>query len=352
MNSPFRAKQFALILTTAAAFVGFVGAQAKIERDHPGKWTVAPPIKAAPHGTVPAAEASSANAWLNQILEVLRRAPMLASPKGFDVIPQALFELDTIDGRLADSAPHYVYGLAEADLAQYEAGPRGAAANSSDAAAAIRIEVNRLGPVIEGAAMDTDVAADDQGAFLQNPPAPDGDFHGYPVYQVNSDRFIVMKRNNVPFFTSVSRERFLRYKIKATQAQLDKAQSDWARNKGMLAGIPNAAEITKTMTDNLNRLQHVVDASKKELVAMPPAQAASPAYVDLSDDSEGVKFVGKDDGIAIVNVNPALMDSKLPRSAPQILTVDIRTDADNWPAIAAQLDQQIDWAALEEILHQ
>ena len=335
---------------------GAVWTQGKIDREHAGRWQVTLPMKPQVRGNMSAADTAGATEWMNEIFEMLHAMPLLAQPKGFDVIPQAILESDTIDGRLAPAAPRYLYGLAEADLAQYEVTANGSRPDDRAAPATIRIEVNHLGPVIDGAIIgsEPDEVSDERGAFMKNPTDPDGTVHGYPYYQVNASRVVVLRRNNVPFFAPVSRERYLRYKIKATQAQLDKAQADWARNKAALTGIPNASEITRTMTEGLTRLQHSVDAEKKQLAGMSAADAGGPAYVDLGDESEGVKFVAKDDdsGTAIVEVNPALMDAKLPRWAPQIITVDIRTDTDNWPEIAATLDKQIDWDGLEKLLQQ
>ena len=337
-------------------FCGALCAQGKIDREHAGRWQSALPVKAQARGNMSAADTAGATEWMNQIFDMLHTIPLLAQPKGFDVIPQAILELDTIDGRLAPAAPRFVYGLAEADLAQYEVTSSGSRPDDRAAPATIRIEVNHLGPVIDGAIMgaEPDEVSDERGAFMKNPTDPDGTFHGYPYYQVNASRVVVLRRNNVPFFAPVSRERYLRYKIKATQAQLDKAQADWARNRAAVAGVPNAADITRTMTEGLTRLQHSVDAEKKQLAGMSAADASGPAFVDVSDESEGVKFVAKDDdsGTAIVEVNPALMDAKVPRWAPQIITVDIRTDTDNWPEIAATLDKQIDWDGLEKLLQE
>ena len=152
----------AAIGVSAMGLCGLLGAQEKSDRAHPGKWTPAPPIQAALHGTVPAADATAGGVWLNAIFDMLHRIPLLAQPKGFDVFPRAILELDSMDGRTGPRAKQYLYGIAEVDLGQYEHGT----ANEREAPATIRIEVNHLGPVIDGALLgsEADDAADDHPA--------------------------------------------------------------------------------------------------------------------------------------------------------------------------------------------
>lgn len=348
MNS----RRFAIF---AFIFLASTLAAQDLLRDHPGHWPAAPPQLKVTDSLSPA-ERAAASVWLAQLFDMLHHMPTLAQPVGFDILTFSRLGIQDLDRQSDSKRAKYVYGAAQVDLAAYENGPKGAFANDRNSPAQITITVNDLQPVMEGAMMgnNSDEIADDQGTFLVNPPEATGDFHGYPVYEINYDHYIVLRRNKVPFFAPVSRERYLREKIKLIDARLKKEQDDWAKNKPMIAGLSTAAEISKTMTDAIAQMQKVATDSSAELAAMSAGDRAAPAYVDLSEgDTVAPKFVAKDDGnaTAILYMNPALMDDRLPRSAPQIITVDIYSQNDAWSGFGDKLQQEVDWGALEKILH-
>ena len=139
--------------------------------------------------------------WLAQLFDMLHHMPTLAQPVGFDVLTFSRLGIQDLDRQSDSKRARYIYGTAQVDLAAYENGPKGAFANDRNSPAQITITVNDMQPVMEGAMMgnNADEIADDQGTFLINPPEATGDFHGYPVYEVNYDHYIVLRRNKVPF---------------------------------------------------------------------------------------------------------------------------------------------------------
>jgi hypothetical protein len=228
------------------------------------------------------------------------------------------------------------------NIAPYERMDQKVEANERDTAGSVTIRVNDLGPVL-GGGLDLQ---DDQGTFIRSPPDPVATVHGYPVFEEgNGDRWAIVRRNKVPFWAPVTCERYLLATIKADEDGLAKAQANRAK---MPAGIP--AAIVATVDEAIAQLQRRIANAKKAYAAMSPAQRAATAYVgdrgDLEDAPVFVKPVD-DSPAPTVFINPALIDPRLPRSAPQILAIRILANDELWPGMAEKLDKELEWAALD-----
>ena len=311
----------------------------------PGSWQTVPPITPRIQAGLTPAERTAISASVNQILEILRRMPQMASPAGFQVIPHATVELqnfDHSDGKRVACITADVL----VNLAPFERTSRGVEAAEQDTAAHVDIKVNDLQPLLGS---DTGLS-DDQGAFIQNPPEPVDTVHGYPVYEEgNGDRWVFIRRNAVPFFAPVTAGRYLLARTAAVERQLADARD---RRAKVPAGVP--ASIVATIDDAIAGFQRQVANYQKAYAAMTTAERAAPARVLDTTGDEPPKFAAADDGsaTAIVYFNPALMAPGLARSTPQILAVHIGAKDDRWPGLTAKLDAELDWAALDKFVHQ
>jgi hypothetical protein len=341
------------LICRVASLVGVAGVFAVVAAQEnplvptqPGSWQAALPItpqRMATELTLP--ERTAVKASVNQLLEIVRRMPQMAPPAGFQVIPHAFVEFQNLDH---SDGKRMAYATADilANLAPYERNGRGIAANEADTAAHVHIKVNDLAPLL-GA---ENGLADDQGAFMQSPPEPVDTLHGYPVFEEgNGDRWIVICRNAVPFFAPVTVERYLRVKIAEAQRRLAEAKDHRAK---VPAGVP--ASILTTIDDAIAGFQRQVNNDQRVLAAMSAAERAAPARVLDTTGDDAPRFGAADDAgaTAIVYFNPALMAPDLPRTAPQILAVGIGATEERWPGLAAKLDHELDWTALDHFIHQ
>jgi hypothetical protein len=319
---------------------------------HPGSWQSPPSVG---HDDFvfgfPAADRPAGSVLGNQLFAILRRMPEMAPPAGFEVFHHAYITFDRLDGTPDSKRPLYLDLLVTLNLAPYERTSHGVDGNERDTAGTVAVTANSLPPMLRGNGI-TDMGKnwqDADGQLMQNPPAPDGAVHGYPMYKEgNGDTWVVMRRNDVPFYAPVSRERYLRLFMGYLQEQLAKGQQTRAK---MSSGIP--ASVLATLDQGIAQLQKALDEVKSDYAAMSPQQRSSPAILaspredgtpQFADDASG--------GTAVVYVNPALMDSRLPRTAPQILAIRFASDEEHWPGMLAKLENQLDWAALDKLLHQ
>jgi len=340
---------FVLLFATA------LSGQESLLRNHPGKWTALPPIKPLMAEELSAADRAAATSWANQILEIIHRMPSLAQPVGFDVTPFSSAELSSLDRGPDEKGPRYISGMVEVDLPAYKQTASGIVTDDRNVAGTITIAVNDISAVAQGGLGDSAKPYVDQsGRFFTSTAEPVDTLHGYPVYRVVNDQWVVMRRNDVPFFVPVSRQRFLQYNIDWTEANLGKARANLEKNKATLANAPNAANILKEANEALAAEQSSLDEARKILAAMTPEQRAAPAFIEDAASSGSIPRLlepNSEGANAVVSVNPALMDPNLPRYAPQVIAVRITTDDPNWPEFAERLDSEIDWQALDKMLH-
>jgi hypothetical protein len=349
-------------------------------RDQPGRWAitdrgtvvkfVAPsesidlPIRFP--AVVSSTERPLVQAWVNQLVAILRRTPTLAQPHGFDVhvdIPS--IDLLDLDDQPDSKRPAYVTTILRIILAPYERGPKGPVASSADAAANILFLVNRPAGVLSGThAAGHGVTADDDGAeFLQEPVPPDETRHARPLYLGSRvDQWhVLLTRSRAPIFAPVTREQFLRSVMDTVQKQVKRPLTSMgpppSNDPAVVAAWQEAqrqmAAIGQTYKEGIGHLQEQLDGMTKQLAAMSPGERGAATYVSNTAPGESgtIEFLrkGDDNALPVVRRNPALMDDRLPRWTPQVLVVTFEGD-DGWPGLAAKLDEELDWAGLEKFL--
>jgi len=290
-----------------------------LAKDHPGAWRSGPPVKPDVSRAVAGDERAAAVAWVNELVELMHRTATLAPQAGFEVVPHANIALENLD-RSDSKRPAYVTAGIVLNLAPYEKTARGVEGNERDSAITLQIKVNDVSPV--GGTQMT--FGDAEGHFIQDPSVESGTAHGLPVFEEgNGDKWVIVRRNDAPFYAPVSRERYLRVLAQKTEEEVNTLQ---ARRARVVAFVPAQAQ---ALDDHIADLQKKLADTKQALASV---DRSAPADVD---------------GTPVFYINPALMDSRLPRSAPQIVAVSIRANEDLFPGLADAIDKEIDWAALK-----
>ncbi len=316
------------------------GQEHPLAADHPGAWA-APDLRA---GNLPPAARTAALAVEKQIEDVLRRMPVMAPAAGFEVVPHIVLSLENVDRSNNTHLPQVAAIQLTANIAPYERTNRGVDANERDTAASVTVAVNDLS--YTGTTAMGDEWSDDQGAFIQSPEDPVDTRHGFPVYQEgNGDRWLLMRRRDVPVVAPVSRERYLLAVTKQAEEALGKAQ---ARRAKIPAGVP--AEIVATIDDAIAHEKTHVANLRQQYQGMTPGDRRLPAVVGASDGDSGVNFVAPGDGTAYFSFNPALIDPALPPATPQVMSIRLLSNDALFPGLGEKLDQQLDWAALAKLL--
>jgi hypothetical protein len=310
--------------------------------DHAGTWRSALPIRPDVPSTLTPQERTASATWANQVLEILRRAPLLTPASGFEVIPYARIELENIEHASESKRPNYVQGNILLNVAPYERIRQKVEANERDTFVTVEASVNFVPVFASGE------KGDEQGGFIQDPPMSTETRHGHPVFEAgNGDKWCVILRNNVPFFAPVTEERYILAAIKRAEAELASVRG---RRSKIPSGVP--AEIVAEVDEAISHFEKRVTNARQAYASMSAAQRQAPAFIGSSGEDEPPRFLAPDDpgGTAVVYLNPAMMDSRLPRSTPQVLA--IRISASDHPDLADKLDSELDWGALEAFVRQ
>lgn len=130
-------------------------------------------------------------------------------------------------------------------------------------------------------------------------PKQTGNVAGYPVYRMEGgDEMLLLNRSRVPMWIPVTREEY----VTAALAYWEKLAAE------------NPPEDTIT--------PQIVSRHRAALAAMSPEERKMQARTQRWDAFEpSLAPVGSDEGQALVRVNPAWYDPKLPRSAFQLITL-------------------------------
>ncbi len=309
-------------------------------RDHPGSWSE-PDVRGAP---MPPAARAAALQVARQIIEILRRMPVMEPAPGFQVVQHTYLSLANIDHSDDAHLPQLVTLKVTANIAPYERTPSGVSANERDTAASVTVVVNDF--AYSGATAMGDPWTDDQGAFIQSPEDPVETRHGFPVYQEgNGDAWLLMRRHEVPLLMPVTRERYLRSVTKQLEDELAKAQG---RRAKIPAGVPAdiVAEIDSAIAQETRHLANLRQQSQQ----MSAGDRRLPAIIGTSTGEEPVAFAGGGDGTAVFFFNPALIDSALPPATPQALSIRLLSNAELGAGLGERLDRELDWNALAALL--
>jgi hypothetical protein len=341
-----RRATFATALFAAlAASVTVVAQEHPLVKDHPGAWSVTGPLRVTTPSELTADERAGSTAAMNRLLDIVRRMPTMAPPLGLEAIVHTHLSIDSLD-RSDEQRSSLVTMQLAVNLAPYERIDQKVEANERDTVGSVTIRVNDLGAVLGG---QLDVR-DDQAAFFRATPEPVDTLHGHPVYEEgNGDRWIFIVRNKVPFWAPISRGRYMQAVIKDGEKRVTVAGE---RRAKLPPNLP--ASIITTMDEAIGQFQRQLANLKKAYAAMGTAERNTPAVIAETSAEEAPIFAppGDDPTAVIVQVNPALADAKLPRSTPQILAIRLLAKDDLWPGMAARLDKELDWAALEAFVRQ
>lgn len=301
---------------------------------------------------------------LQQIAELFRSSPGWSPPIGVDPsLSGSLFMPWTASPATKKSLPiagtimmgsfeHYEIIRTEGDKEQHERYVGGETAH-------IMIDVNAL-PKGGGINM----LSDKDGEFYEEPARTD-DLFGFPTY----GDVLIIARNNRPVWTPISRERYLKAFIAKRRPEVANAEryiadqqqkyqafiapaAYAARQAKYKAAVdkmavkgPAAAEHERRYwerdeADTLNRLKRGASldpkdspfaaqiaglkAAEEQLGAMSPTDRSGPACLleDLRDfTTSGLVPMGTAHCKPLVGKNPNFFDPRLPRSMPQIITV-------------------------------
>lgn len=266
---------------------------------------------------------------LNTVLAVLRRAPVLAQPRGFVASPVVQRELGVPRRPLTGSARVGVLFFRKDD---------GGSVVPQDAGPDVAVTINDASCIWTG----HDVAfVDSTGSIYYDAPQDSSPVRGIPGYSTDSS-CLVLARHGMPVFAPVSRERFLRDARDTLLARL--------RAVGAKSG---SAEVRRAMQPVLDTVRAIARHYDAELTAMSPADRRAPAWVKSTDTSPlDLVPPGTEDARQLVAPNPALFNPALPRSAIQLITIDaVATGGDDGATtLFARIRETLDFAALSALL--
>jgi hypothetical protein len=323
------------------ASTSLVAQEHPLLRDHAGGWIVQNQQLAT---DVASADKAAAAALVADVANILKQAPTLKTPRGYDVYQHSSFALDRPGN--ATARPAVLAGILTFNLAPYESGASGPVANERDTAVQIKVAVNDLSMVTGGTMTEGRLTfGDDQGDFWRDTPEPSATLNGAPVYEQNSDHWIVLRAHEVPIVTPVSRERYLAFRQRLAKDAADHAQQNLAR---LNTNDPALAGPLAIMREQIAALRAAEQTIQQQLAAMSPADRQAPALVTSESQTQPPQF--GDGGTPVVYLNPALFDPTRPRGTPQVLAVSIVGDEDHWSGLASKIDREIDWEALRKLL--
>lgn len=266
---------------------------------------------------------------LNAVLAVLRRAPVLAQPRGFVASPVVQRELSVPSRPLTGSARVGVLFFRKDD---------GGSVVPQDAGPEVAVSINDASCVWNG----HDVAfVDSAGSIYYDAPQDSSPVRGIPGFSTDSSCLVIARRG-VPVFAPVSRERFLR---DARDTLLARLRAVGAKSA--------SAEVRRAMQPALDTVRAIAKHYDAVLSAMAPADRRAPAWVKASE--AGIMDLvppGTEDARQLVMPNPALFNPALSRSAIQLMTIDAVAAGgdDGATALFATIRATLDYAALAALL--
>jgi hypothetical protein len=308
--------------------------------DHAPSWS-APDVRGA---SLPPATRTAALAVAAQLVEIIKRMPIMAPTPGFQVVQHTFLSEENIDHSENPHLPKLVTMQITANLAPYERTKTGVEANERDTAGSITIVVNDF--AYTGTTPMGEVWADDKGGYIQDPEEPVETRHGLPVYQEgNLDKWLLMRRHKVPVVSPLSRERYLLCLTKQVQADLGKAQE---RRAKIPASVP--ADIVATVDAAIAHGKAHLANLQRQYQGMSTDDRRRPAVVGSSEGDDPVTFVGAGEGTAFYTFNSELVDPALPPTTPQALSIRLLSNEDLFAGFGEKLEQQLDWDALARVV--
>lgn len=217
--------------------------------------------------------------------------------------------------------------------------------------------------------------------------------HGVAAYEASNFRFwpvhVITRPGRPPVTLPVSRAEYVVAMIHELEREGGRVGDDFARGikdlEKELAGARARGDATaaQAIGEALREIRKAaaeqrgggvaadgVAQLRRELAAMSPLERARPAYVEITagvDPGDDAETKGRvmsrlvDDpknGVAVVRINPAFWDRSLPRTTPQLITVEFSRRHDrvsdvsdvNMHRALNEVEAALDWAALRAIV--
>jgi hypothetical protein len=182
-----------------------------------------------------------------------------------------------------------------------------------------------------------------------------GTLAGYPIY--DRQFVIIPAEGRASPVVPVPAEKFINAYLRAADAKIAEL-------------VKSDAELFKVTHNHLpgfdlgvEAVRETVAVAKSTLARMTPAQKAAPAYSSLAAVTDGSVIAAPGpDVYAVVVLNPAYFDPKQPRTAPQLLVLDLRDSGDRGgeqavtgggpveQAMPAYV-RRVDWRKFAHLLH-
>lgn len=282
-------------------------------------------------------------AALGKLYEIFSRSKPLNPPVGFEITRYRTVSKGT---PIPATFRMMFFGY-------YRAGAGKPLQVDRETAATMDVYINRIRVLEEN---DYPVGEDEKGYFVYAPESTTQRF-GYPVYHrapgLKPFEKIVITNIKRPLFVPVSRERYLRSLIQKEEKELQRLTSAYNTAK------QNKQNLTH-YEFNLKVKREQKKAYEDELAAMSQeqrnSQAWHPHYRQLYKGgpiSSGLAEPGYKGARPLVTVNEEFFDRSLPRTAFQIIVVEIPSKLSSSVfvnTIPEKVLANLDWKALEGLL--
>jgi hypothetical protein len=302
----------------------------------PGQWHPDPIVGA----EVAAPDRAAAGALLTSLSRFFRDAPLLKTPFGFDasLVLEPPREAETIGPRGTHSVEFKLW-LPETFQPCDTCPPR----HANEAGTSIQVRVNDLYRVL------TAVVDDDQGRPLYE---VDGELsRDTAITRLRGGSLVMVRPGAPPLWTPVTREEFLRARIKDIKARFSHADRDLA------AGLKEQEAVLKELEKTDPATARQVRAQMAEaLKQLPPAGDDNPAVApltqelaSLSDTEKAEPAVGGG-GHRIVRLNPSYANPAFPPAVPQVIVVEFDRSQSFYYRDIIERMKELDWAPVAALV--
>lgn len=284
------------------------------------------------------------NALAAQILALMRKVPVLASPAGFELWPHGVAGWQPLDGTTGPDRLVSGVMLWNPIFQKYLDSQKIYLHHDANYFT-FTVSVNGFGCVLDG----VDAFEDEQGKMYLAPAGPTGEAHGFPVYK---EHCVFMTRRTVPLVLPVPQSRYLAWAIKEAENALAKKKQDLAKAiPPQLANSPQVKEMMAQAGQLLEGDRQYIQQLRSQLAGMSAADRQAPAYITVAGHTPFPLATPEDEvKVPVMFVNPHFADQSLPGTAPQVFQVTIKTIGDVCEPLARQIEEQFDWNGLAALL--
>jgi hypothetical protein len=306
----------------------------------PGSWKPFPasslhvPYKA-PAWLTPAV-VKDLGAHLAEVAEVFHRAPFLASPVGWVMIPRSevYFSRSWVLPSSVDQR-WLVAGRLRLWASHFE--PDGRTVYDTGSEFGLNFSANDLTCALNNAGA---WATDAEGPMLLEVESPTETVHGFPRYQ----QCVLITHRPGPMFIPVPLERVIKLRIAAVEERVGPFR------EAIAAAGRSGASVDQSLADLVATHDQVLKDLRAKLAGLTPDQRRGPAFV--SPGSPVADVLNFESGRLVVQANPQFFDATRP-SDIQLLTIfDDCTHEDGCPSfpVVQRLIAELDWKALSALV--